>query len=146
MRIVIPVLAACLLLSACQRNKLPKGVLPKEKMEAVLWDMIQADEFLREYMLNKDSLLSDTAESIRMYERVFQFNKTSREEFKTSFDYYRTHPVLMKEILDSLNVKAAKPPTEINQPRPLDDKVDTAALRKKRIDTSGIRKKPVLLD
>ena len=42
-------------------------------MEAVLWDMIQADEFLKDFVLNKDTTLNDTLESIRLYERVFRF-------------------------------------------------------------------------
>lgn len=130
MRVFITTVLPFLLL-ACNSNKLPKGVLPPDKMETVLWDMIQADEFLRNYMLNADTSLSDTTESIRMYEKVFGMHKTSRQEFKKSFDYYRTHTSLMKDVLDSLNVRSIQAPSEMNNPRPL-EKTDSAALRKIR--------------
>ena len=132
------ILAVLLILSfiACgSSDKLPGGVLEKKKMQAVLWDILQADEFLKDYLLNKDTTLNDTLESIRMYERVFRFHKTSREVFDSSFNYYRTHPKLMKEVMDSLYAQTMKQaaPTPIFQDdqtvRPVKDsilKVDTA--------------------
>jgi Domain of unknown function (DUF4296) len=131
MRIALPVLLALLLLTACGgKNKVPRDILPHDKMEAVLWDMFQADEFLREYMLNKDSALNDTTESIRMYERIFRLNKTSREEFSRSFHFYTAHTSLLKEILDSLNVKGQKVSEEVARPKPV---IDTSAIRKVRL-------------
>ena len=53
------------------KDRIPDEVLPKEKMGLVLWDMLQADEFLRDFMLTRDTTLDDTLESVRMYERVF---------------------------------------------------------------------------
>ncbi|HEX7904058.1 MAG TPA: DUF4296 domain-containing protein [Chitinophagaceae bacterium] len=129
MRAFILLVSAVFLL-ACNSNRLPKGVLPPEKMETVLWDMIQADEFLRNYMLTIDTSLNDTTESIRMYEKVFRMHKTSRQEFKKSFDYYRTHTSLIKKVLDSLNVKSTQVPPEVNESKP-SEKIDSAALRKK---------------
>ena len=48
-----------LLVIACGRgDRVPDNVLPREKMEAVLWDMIQADEFLKDFY-KKLKLLSN---------------------------------------------------------------------------------------
>ena len=75
-------------------------------MEVVLWDMIQADEFLKDYVFKNDSTRIDTVESsISIYERVLALNKTTRKAFDSSFNYYRRHPQLMKTILDSINAK-----------------------------------------
>ena len=136
MRIVLPVLFAVLFIASCGgKNKVPKGILPPEKMRATFWDVLQADEFLRDYMLNKDSTLNDTTESIRMYARVFRFHKTTREEFARSFQYYKTHGSLMKEMLDSLNVKGQRASDEASRPKPI---LDTNAVRKVR-PAPGVR-------
>jgi hypothetical protein len=114
MRVLI-VLLIPILLSACGKKKLPAGILDHDKMESVLWDMLQADEFLKAYMLTKDLTLNDTTEEIKMYERVFRINKVSREEFSNSFKYYQTHPDLFKILLDSLQSKKSQVPIDLHK-------------------------------
>jgi len=80
---------------------MPKDILPKEKMQAVLWSLINAGEFLNGYVL-KDPV--DTiAASSKVYGQVFQIHHITKEEFDKSFSYYRQHYELMKAILDSLS-------------------------------------------
>ena len=94
-----------LLFNACKdKDKVPKGILPKEKMQEVLWSLISAGEFLNGYILSKDSV-DRVAESSRVYGQVFQIHHISREEFDKSYFYYREHPDLMQVILDSLSKK-----------------------------------------
>lgn len=118
MRISFFIVLVALVVACGSKSDVPKSVLPKEKMEDVMWDMLRADEFVKEYMLARDSSLRDTAEYIKMYERIFRLNKTNREQYAESFTYYRTHPKLMKEILDSLNVRGQQQslPPEANIP------------------------------
>ena len=92
------------LVSCKDKNQIPKGVLPEEKMQEVMWSMIYAGEFLNAYVLNKDSV-DKVAESSRIYGQVFQVHHITREEFDKSYSYYREHPELMKVILDSLSKK-----------------------------------------
>lgn len=129
-------------MAACgAKNRVPANVLERERMEAVLWDMLQADEFLKDHILNKDSTLNDTVESIRMYERVFAFNKTNREEFARSLKYYREHTTLIKDVLDSLNVKATEVEPALNVPRGVESiPVDSSSIRKTMVDTNTMRK------
>lgn len=102
--IVVLVLAT---LGACKaKDKIPAGILPREKMETVFWDMLQADEFARDFVFRMDSTRNDTLELIEVYEEVFRLHKTSRSEFSNSFSWYRQHPPIMKDILDSLMAKA----------------------------------------
>jgi hypothetical protein len=129
MKIVLPVLFAVLLMACGKRNEVPKDILPRDKMETLLWDMIRADEFVKDYIVNKDSTLNDTTESIMVYERVFQFNKTSREEFARSLKYYQTHSTLLKEVLDSLNVRGQKESDDASRPKVA---IDSGAIRKVR--------------
>lgn len=118
MRTLFFIVLGSLVVACGSKSDVPKSVLPKEKMEDLMWDMLRADEFVKEYMLARDSSLGDTAEYIKMYERIFRLNKTNREQYAESFTYYRTHPKLMKEILDSLNVRGQQQslPSEANIP------------------------------
>ena len=133
MRIILLLLPA-LLFAACRKTNIPEGVLPKDKMQAVFWDMLQADEYLKDYVFYKDSTRNDTTESIEVYERVFKFNKTSREQFDKSFDYYRNHPALMKEIVDSLNSRYLHPSVTDEKPPIVNDSILNRTKERLRIN------------
>lgn len=109
-------LGLLVIMVSCGGSSIPKDVMEKEKMQAVLWDVLQADDFVREYMTNKDSTLDDTAENITMYERVFRLHGTNREEFERSYNYYRQHPALMKEVLDSMYNQFTRQPVAVYNP------------------------------
>lgn len=133
----------CLLivgLYACGGPGIPKDVMKKEKMQMVMWDMLQADDFVREYMVNRDSTLDDTAEYLNMYERVFRMHGTTREEFDRSFNYYREHPALMKEVMDSMYNKFQRQPPVVYVPpeQPTPPLIDTPAKTGKPIDTTAV--------
>ena len=103
------VLVAALWLAAgCgAKNRIPSGVLPREKMEGVLWDMIQADQYSS--YLNKDSTHIDLKlERMRLYEQVFLLHGVSREQFRKSYDYYTAHPDLTQALFDSLQSKGSR--------------------------------------
>jgi len=96
----------CLLLISCSGSKVPKDVLPPQKMQAVLWDAMLADE-MADYYVRKDSLnaLSKHAE---LYQQVFTIHKISKDDFKKSLRFYESHPDLLKPIFDSLQKKSEK--------------------------------------
>ena len=98
---------SCLVLlffSCKDNNKLPKNVLPEDKMREVLWDMMNAGQYLSSYVLTKDSI-DKIGESTKIYGQVLQMHAVSKEVFEKSYAYYREHPELMKVILDSLSKK-----------------------------------------
>jgi hypothetical protein len=95
-----------ILLSGCSnKDTQAKGIISKKDMTSVLWDMTRAGEFLNGFVLYKDSSVNKTAVSNEWYEKIFRLHKTSLEEFNKSYAYYDSHPVLLKEILDSLSRK-----------------------------------------
>ena len=124
-----------LLLLSCSSNGLPKGVLPSDQMEAVMWDMIQADQYYHEYIL-KDSLKRDIrSDRFKLYDRVFQIHKTTRENFDKSYAYYSAHPKLMKEIFDSLSDKGSRKLQDLYKPaiKPMDTSTENKI--KRRMDS-----------
>jgi hypothetical protein len=106
-----------LLLTACSgKNDLPSGVLEGKKMEEVMWDMIQADQYYREYLM-RDTVGKDINQiRYNLYENIFKMHKISKATFDKSFDYYSSRPKTMKEIFDSLSVKGNRKLQDLYKP------------------------------
>ncbi len=93
-----------LLIAGCKnKNRVPAGIIQQKKMQAVLWDMMRADQFLGDFILKKDSTLNKKTESIKLYRKVFAIHQISKEQFVKSFSFYKSHPALFKVIMDSLS-------------------------------------------
>ncbi len=97
-------LIAVVCLAACSKSKMPKDVLPPEKMQAVYWDYIKADVFANEFVRRDTSKKLET-ESAKLQAQVFLLHKVSREQFYKSYDYYLDHSDLMKNMLDTMLVR-----------------------------------------
>lgn len=104
-------------LSACKgKNKIPAGVLSQKKMQAVLWDVMRADQFLLANVFSKDSNLDKEIESLKYYQQIFTVHKITQEQFQKSFSFYKGHPDLFKIIMDSLSQVPVAAPTQPVQP------------------------------
>lgn len=97
----------CLIAIGCSDKKsIPSDILPREKMETVLWDMIQADQYAT--VLAKDSsahIADQKMERLRLYDQVFRLHDVSRDKFQKSYQYYTDHPELSQDLFDSLLVR-----------------------------------------
>ena len=93
-----------ILLQNCNSNKLPKGILPFDKMEKIMWEQTKADAFTREF-ISKDSLKDLTVENFKLQEKIFAKYKVDRKSFYKSYDYYLNHDELMKPLLDTIVVR-----------------------------------------
>lgn len=103
-RLIIVVLIFC---SACTRNdKIPDGIIGKEKMESILWDMIQADRFSTQFLVKDSAKLDVKKETFILYEQVFQINKVTKDEFVKSYKYYLSRPDITRVLFDSLATRA----------------------------------------
>jgi hypothetical protein len=132
MRIVI--LLCFVVLSCAENSSLPEEILPPPKMEAVLYDVISADE-LADYSGIRDSTYRALSKRTSLYDSVFQFHSTNKESFKKSLEFYQGRPDLLKVILDSLQKRSD---TAIA----VQTRADTTAAQKKRRDTA--KAKPVI--
>jgi hypothetical protein len=122
-------LSAIIFVFACSdADKVPKDILPKQKMQAVLWDMIRAGEFLDIYAF-RDTVTDRNAKALEWYDNIYRLHQVSKTAFQKSYAWYRDHPSLMKEVLDSLSKKQTAPP----QPPPvtISDSVRRADSQKK---------------
>jgi hypothetical protein len=136
----------CIAFVACTRSSaVPDDILPQKQMQAVMWDMMRADLFLTNYVFVKDTSLNKIQESQKMYQQVFSFHHISKEEFQKSFDYYQSHPKLMKDIMDSLSKPLTAVPADTIKKTPLPDTMrrvnpDTARHRTDTMPRPGVIK------
>lgn len=111
MRLIIVMIICCLVAGCGAKEKLPADILEREKMQAVMWDMMRADQFLSGYALGSDSTMNKDSFSIRTYQQVLALHNLSKEKFAKSFAYYKANPALMKQIMDTLSVAGSLAPT-----------------------------------
>lgn len=100
---VIIMLTSAALLFACNNNSKKPGssILKKEKMEAVLWDVLRADAFTFQF-ITKDTFKKPEAALVQLQQQIFAVHKITREEFYQSLDYYKVHPDVFQPMLDSM--------------------------------------------
>ena len=92
----------CLAFIACSdKNSIPSGVLPKDKMEGVLWDMILADQYAA-YLAKDSAHLDLKQEHLRLYEQVFRLHDITRDKFRKSYQFYIGHPEIAQNLFDSV--------------------------------------------
>ncbi|HMG82034.1 MAG TPA: DUF4296 domain-containing protein [Ferruginibacter sp.] len=113
MRNIIFILLLAFCFASCQnRNALPPGILDRNKMQAVLWDVISAEAYTNNYT-KRDSTKKDPAlEDAKLQHQIFVIHNTTKEEFYASYDYYTMHPELMSALLDSMSSSSTR---RINQ-------------------------------
>ena len=100
------VITCCLLFTllwSCRRNDKPRGLLEPKAMQSVMYDMMRADQFLSDFVLNKDSSKKRDAESARLYEQVLALHHISGEQFRQSLSWYREHPEMLRAVMDSIS-------------------------------------------
>jgi len=108
MRIFAGILVLLAIFS-CSENDQKKNILPEKEMKEIMWDMMRADQYVAAFLL-KDSTHNKKDQSIELYEQIFHIHKITREQFKTSFDYYSSRPDLLRPIIDSLAKRRIESP------------------------------------
>jgi hypothetical protein len=108
------------------KNSVPSGILGREDMQNVLWDMIQADQY-SSYLAKDSARVSLKLENMRLYDQVFQLHHVTREKFTKSYKYYMAHPELTQTLMDSLLAMGNRIRTE-NYNRPVSRPVSTPPL------------------
>lgn len=150
-------------LAGCKsRDEVPSGILKFDKMQAVLWDVIQAEALTTQFK-KKDSLINAPLENVKLQQQIFAEHQTSKEEFYKSYQYYSQRIQVMRSMLDSITTVAERnkyknlykpvfpqkislmplpeppPPVIIPMPIPTFNSVqtempDTAAIRKRTLN------------
>lgn len=93
--------------SACNDKAVPADILPQQKMEKILWELLEADEWaLHNYPL--DTTARKQA-ALQHYATIYQMNGVDAATFRRSYDYYSERPALLSPVLDSVRNRATQP-------------------------------------
>lgn len=107
------------LVSCTDKDKIPSGVLSKNKMQQVIWDMMQAERYTATFL--KDSTKNTKAETFKLYAQVFAIHGITKDQFVKSYKFYMGRPDIARVMFDSLASKANRKREEIYKPKPLPD-------------------------
>ncbi len=119
MKYMLVLVCSFLLFSCSGGSDAPKDIIGRQKMETILWQLMQADEFTASAYPLRDSTHNLTTERIRRYKQVFALNQTSKEEFEKSYQYYMAHPDITKVMFDSISSRANRLRDEASHPQPV---------------------------
>ena len=125
MRRLFFVFSFLLFFSCNTHNHIPSDVIKPPAMQAIMWDMIRADN-LAEEREGRDTLLNLNSENLKLVNEVFAIHKVKKSDFDRSLLFYQNNPDLLNAILDSIKVQEAR------------KKV------KPKLDTPGVTPKPVV--
>jgi Domain of unknown function (DUF4296) len=93
------------LFSCISKNNPPSGIIQTDSMRSIMWDMIQADQYAKQYLAKDSGKINIKQETLSLYQEVFAIHHTTREEFEQSYQYYLAHQDLNKLIFDSLSAR-----------------------------------------
>jgi hypothetical protein len=99
-------------IAACN-NKQDPVILPIGKMKVVMWQLIRADEYYTRKSFS-DSTFKKNKMNVKYYQQIFDLNKVDRADFYKTINYYYSHPVLFKEVLDSVSELSKREKKPIN--------------------------------
>jgi hypothetical protein len=92
-----------ILVTACSDNRrIPSTIMPPEKFQAILTDVLLADALTLERSF-KDSAVKISDENAAYFLKVFQLHGVSKNEFMKSYNFYLQRPDLLKIITDSVS-------------------------------------------
>jgi Domain of unknown function (DUF4296) len=98
----------CVLFFSCGRKQVPEAkMLSSEKMQAVMWDIFQAEAYT-EFYLKKDSTKNLFIQNAALQKKIFSIHQVSKEDFLKTYDYYSNHSNDMRILLDSVSAKAER--------------------------------------
>jgi hypothetical protein len=109
------------LFSCIGKNSPPSGIIQTDSMRSIMWDMIQADQYAKQYLAKDSGKINVKEKTLSLYEAVFSIHHTTREEFDKSYQYYLAHQELNKLIFDSLsarNMQERHRPVFYSAPKP----------------------------
>ena len=104
MKNCFPYCIAFFMLASCtpKEKKIPKDIMPIDKMKLIVWDMTEAGAYA-EYAKEKRKDTTVKTLNTTSLALVLKLHNITKEDFFKSFNYYQVHPLLNKELFDSIN-------------------------------------------
>jgi Domain of unknown function (DUF4296) len=108
MRAIVFILCLINLFAGCKsKDDVPSGILNFQNMQAVMWDVIQA-EALTAQLIKKDSSINAPLQNLKLQQQIFAEHQTNKAAFYKSYQYYSGNVQLMRRMLDSITTVAER--------------------------------------
>ena len=117
MKYLVFTLLIFLVIGCTNKSGTPAGIFGKEKMQAIMWDIIRAEAFTDQF-IKKDSSKNVFQENMKLQNAIFSIHKVTRSEYYKSYDYYISHTDLIRGVLDSMSAKADRDRGELYPQNP----------------------------
>lgn len=101
MKVIFCFVLILVLFSCSDRNKIPSGIIPAKEMSAIMWDVIRAQVLANE-VSRKDSSINVESQTKTFTQKVFEIHHVTSAFFDKSYDWYSSHPNILKLMFDSL--------------------------------------------
>jgi hypothetical protein len=111
--------------SCTDNTKVPKEFIQKDKMQKILWDMMQADRFVTDFLPKPGDSTYNEKEILKVYQKVFNLHGITRDDFLKSYTFYLNHPDITKVLYDSISVQAERRRKEVYESKKDTVKKDT---------------------
>lgn len=106
-RNIFLILFVALITASCGGSA-PSGVLSRDEMGKVLWDVVLAGEYQNNSIAQKYPLLNRAAISNALLDEVLKTNGITKKTFDKSIRYYENNPGKLKIVLDSIMAKQSR--------------------------------------
>lgn len=93
-----------------EKEKMPDTILPQQKMVDIIADMHLAEAIV---VANPHGGDTNTQKVIDYYGFIYKKHNVSKENFKTSYDYYIHHPVLLDSVYSDVITKLSDKETKM---------------------------------
>jgi hypothetical protein len=130
MRYLIFITGFFFIVGCNNKTSTPSGILGREKMQLVMWDMIRADVYTEQF-IKKDSSKNIAIENLKLQNAIFSIHKVTRSQYYKSYDYYISHNDLIRVVLDSMSAKADREKFELFRPIEITRPIEKFSMLKK---------------
>ena len=130
MKYLVFTLLIFLVIGCTNKSGTPAGIFGKEKMQAIMWDIIRAEAFTDQF-IKKDSSKNVFQENMKLQNAIFSIHKVTRSEYYKSYDYYISHTDLIRVVLDSMSAKADREKFELFRPIEITRPIEKFSMLKK---------------
>ncbi|RZL97924.1 MAG: hypothetical protein EOO88_61920, partial [Pedobacter sp.] len=71
-KVYLIVFGAVLVAAACKsKQRLPEGILPRQQMQEIIWDLTSAGEFLNGFVFSRNLNMDKLPMNEKWYEKVY---------------------------------------------------------------------------
>lgn len=130
MKYLIFITGLFFILGCNNKTSTPSGILGREKMQLVMWDMIRAEVYTEQFM-KKDSSKNIPMENLQLQNAIFSIHQVTRSQYYKSYDYYISHTDLIRVVLDSMSAKADRDKYDLFKPIEIGKPIEKFSMLKK---------------